>query len=203
MQNYIYGAGGHGKVVLDAMQSAGMDCAGFIDDKDTPSWMSLNIIKAAALKLNSEVRLHLAVGSCKAREDIVGRLINAQYFNVYHPVAVIAKTAQIGLGTFLAAQAVVAPDAKIGNHCIVNHAAVVDHDCNIGDFTHIAPQSCLGGGVTVGKCVLIGAGAIILPGVTIADYAIIGAGTVVIQNVAAGATVVGNPAKLIQSLNVS
>jgi sugar O-acyltransferase (sialic acid O-acetyltransferase NeuD family) len=199
MQNYIYGAGGHGKVVLDAMQSAGMDCAAFIDDKEISSWMGLSIIKATALKLNTEIRLHLAVGSCKAREDIAGRLINAQYFNAYHPTAVIAKTAQIGFGTFLAAQAVVAPDVKIGNHCIVNHAAVVDHDCNIGDFTHIAPQSSLGGGVTIGKCVLVGAGAIILPGVTIADYAIIGAGAVVTQNVAAGATVVGNPAKLIKA----
>jgi sugar O-acyltransferase (sialic acid O-acetyltransferase NeuD family) len=198
MQNYIFGAGGHGKVVLDAMQSSGMICAGFVDDKQASTWMGLSIIKASALKLNAEVRLHLAVGSCKTREDIAGRLINAQYFNVYHSTAVIAKTAQIGLGTFAAAQSIIASDAKIGNHCIINHAAVVDHDCVIGDFAHIAPHSSLGGGVTVGKCVLIGAGAIILPGVTIADYAIIGAGAVVIQNVAAGTTVVGNPAKLIK-----
>ncbi len=203
MQNFIYGAGGHGKVVLDAMQSAGIDCAGFVDDKDISSWMGFSITNVSALNLSAEVKLHLAVGSCKAREDIAGRLINAQYFNVYHPAAVIAKTAQIGLGTFLAAQAILAPDVKIGNHCIVNHAAVIDHDCDIGDFTHIAPQSSLGGGVTVGKCVLIGAGAIILPGVTIADYVVIGAGAVVIQNIAAGATVVGNPAKLIQSASDS
>jgi sugar O-acyltransferase (sialic acid O-acetyltransferase NeuD family) len=199
MQNYIYGAGGHGKVVLDAMQSSGMICTSFVDDKQASTWMGLSIIKASALNLNAEVRLHLAVGSCKAREGIAGRLINAQYFNVYHSTAVIAKTAQIGFGAFLAAQAIVAPDAKIGNHCIVNHAAVVDHDCSIGDFTHIGPQSSLGGGVRVGKCVLIGAGAVILPSVTIEDYAIIGAGAVVIQNVAAGTTVVGIPAKLIKA----
>jgi sugar O-acyltransferase (sialic acid O-acetyltransferase NeuD family) len=198
MQNYIYGAGGHGKVVLDAMQSASRDCAGFVDDKQASTWMGLSIIKASALNLNAEVRLHLAVGSCKAREDIAGRLINAQYFNVYHPTAVVAKSAQIGLGTFLAAQSIVAPDAKIGSHCIVNHAAVVDHDCVIGDFTHIGPQSSLGGGVSVGKCVLIGAGAVVLPSVTIADYAVVGAGAVVIQNVAVGAIVAGNPAKLIK-----
>ena len=196
MQNYIYGAGGHGKVVLDAMQLAGMECAGFIDDKDASTWMSLRIFKAPELNLNIHVRLHLAIGNCKAREDVAKRLKNAQYFNVYHPSAVVAKTVKIGEDTFVAAQSIIAPDVKVGNHCIINHAAVVDHDCSIGDFAHIAPRSSLGGGVVVGNCVLVGAGAIVLPGVTIADYAVIGAGAVVIKNVSARTTVVGNPAKL-------
>ena len=49
--------------------------------------------------------------------------------------------------------------------------------------------------VTIGADVWIGAGAIILPGVTIGDDAIVGAGSVVTRAVAAGATVVGNPAR--------
>jgi maltose O-acetyltransferase len=49
--------------------------------------------------------------------------------------------------------------------------------------------------VTIGANVWIGGGAIILPGVTIGDDAIVGAGSVVTRAVAAGATVVGNPAR--------
>ena len=198
MQNYIYGAGGHGKVVLDTMQSAGSACEGFIDDKDVSTWMGLSIYKLSKLNLNSDIYIHLAIGNSKAREVIAKSLINTNFFNVRHPSAVIANTSQIGIGTFLAAQSIVAPNAQVGNHCIVNHAAVIDHDCIVGDFTHVAPQSCLGGGVKVGRGVLIGTGAIILPGITIADYAVIGAGAVVIQNVAAEVTVVGNPAKPIK-----
>ncbi len=53
--------------------------------------------------------------------------------------------------------------------------------------------------VSIGKNVWVGGGAIILPGVTIGDDAIIGAGSVVTRDVAAGATVVGNPARMLRS----
>ena len=50
--------------------------------------------------------------------------------------------------------------------------------------------------VVIGANVWIGAAAIILPGVTVGDDALIGAGSVVTRDVPAGATVVGNPARL-------
>lgn len=51
--------------------------------------------------------------------------------------------------------------------------------------------------VTIGRNCWIGGGAIILPGVTIGDDAIVGAGSVVTRDVPAGATVAGNPARLL------
>jgi maltose O-acetyltransferase len=49
--------------------------------------------------------------------------------------------------------------------------------------------------VTIGANVWIGGSAIILAGVTIGDDAIVGAGSIVTRDVAAGITVVGNPAR--------
>ena len=51
--------------------------------------------------------------------------------------------------------------------------------------------------VHIGANVWIGGGSIILPGVTIGDDAIIGAGSVVTRDVPPGATVAGNPARVL------
>jgi maltose O-acetyltransferase len=91
---------------------------------------------------------------------------------------------------------------------ILDVAAVV-----IGDGTQIGPAVQLltadhprdreerasgiewGRAISIGRNVWIGAAAIVLPGVTIGDDAIVGAGSVVTRDVAAGATVAGNPAR--------
>ena len=52
--------------------------------------------------------------------------------------------------------------------------------------------------ITIGADVWIGGGAILLPGVSVGDGAIIAAGAVVTRDVGAGATVAGNPARLLQ-----
>jgi maltose O-acetyltransferase len=51
--------------------------------------------------------------------------------------------------------------------------------------------------VRIGRNAWIGAGALILPGVNIGDDARVGAGSVVTRDVPAGATVVGNPARVV------
>ncbi len=96
-------------------------------------------------------------------------------------------------------------------NCVILDVAAVE----IGDLTQIGPGVQiyaadhprdpairrsgleLGRKVRIGRNVWIGGGAIILPGVTIGDDAVIGAGSIVTRDVAAGATVAGNPARAI------
>lgn len=51
--------------------------------------------------------------------------------------------------------------------------------------------------VTIGADVWIGGGAILLPGVRVGNGAIVGAGSIVTRHIPAGATVAGNPARLL------
>lgn len=197
MKSYIYGAGGHGKVVWDAMQKSNIKCEGFIDDQVLNQWMDLPVFASSFLNDIDDIELHIAIGNCKMREEVFKKFKNFKFMSISHPNAIISSRAKIEMGTFLAAGSIIGPDAKVGKHVIVNHHAVIDHDCSVGDFCHIAPHASLGGGVKVGQGVLIGAGAIVLPGIKIANYVTVGAGSVVTHDIGSGVTVMGNPARAI------
>lgn len=192
--NYIYGAGGHGKVVLDALARTGTVCHAFIDSRPLETCAHLPVISPD--NIPQDAHLHFAIGNSQIREALAKKHQQQHFFSVIHPQASISGSAQISQsGTLVAAQAVVGPDASIGAHCIINHGAVVDHDCIVGNFCHIAPGAILGGGVMLGQHVLIGAGAVVLPGIQIADHVTIGAGAVVTKNINTACVVTGIPAK--------
>ena len=197
MKNYIYGAGGHGKVVWDALQKSSLKCEGFIDDQALNQWIDLPVFASSFLNDIDDIELHIAIGNSKVREEIAKKFKNFKFVSIYHPDAIISLRAKIEVGTFLAAGSIIGPDASVGKHTIVNHHAVIDHDCSIGDFCHIAPHASLCGGVKLGQGVLIGAGAIVLPGITIADYVTVGAGSIVTHDIVSGINVVGNPARAV------
>ncbi|MGH2947285.1 MAG: acyltransferase [Solirubrobacteraceae bacterium] len=55
-------------------------------------------------------------------------------------------------------------------------------------------------GITIRKGATVGAGAVVLPGVTIGERAMVGAGAVVVEDVETDTVVVGNPARLVRTL---
>ncbi|MFJ8076958.1 sugar O-acetyltransferase [Streptomyces sp. NPDC096176] len=54
--------------------------------------------------------------------------------------------------------------------------------------------------ITVGDNVWLGGGVIVLPGVTIGDNSVVGAGAVVTKDIPANVVAVGNPARVVRSL---
>lgn len=84
---------------------------------------------------------------------------------------------------FIGDQALLGPNVRI--YCAEHHKDPAERAAGL----EIARP------VYIGHKVWIGGGAIILGGISIGDGAIVGAGSVVTRDVAAGATVVGNPAR--------
>ncbi|MGY2130122.1 sugar O-acetyltransferase [Blastococcus sp. SYSU DS0617] len=56
--------------------------------------------------------------------------------------------------------------------------------------------------ITIGDNVWLGGGAIVLPGVTIGANTVVGAGAVVTKDLPAGVVAVGNPARVVRTLDV-
>jgi sugar O-acyltransferase (sialic acid O-acetyltransferase NeuD family) len=200
-QIFIVGAGGHGKVVFDALAGTGarLDRIRVTDSAARLQGMDFFGRKIETPSVHPDMAgelFHLAIGSADARRKLFAELtaLGSSALTVTHPMASVSQFSTVGDGCFIASQAVIGPAAVLGISVIVNHGAVVDHDCTVGDFAHIAPLATLGGGVRVGARVLVGAGANILPGLEIGEGAVIGAGAVVTGNVAAGEVRVGVPA---------
>ncbi len=198
---HLIGAGGHAKVVLDALLAGGADPAGLCVRDGRAEMRGRDLLGAVIDTPELDPGLagqavHVAIGAIPARAELLGRALalGARPLTVIHPSAQVSPFANVGGGTFVAALAVIGPSARVGQGVIVNHGAVVDHDCLVGDHCHIAPNASLGGGARIGDRVLIGAGAVVLPGVSIGDDAIIGAGAVVTRDAPDHAEWVGVPA---------
>lgn len=198
---FVYGGGGHAKVILEAARAVGLEPVVCDDD---PAKSGAKVLGARVLgpsEIFDQARARpaiVAIGSNAARRSVVER-ITAQWTTVVHPQAVVSTHAELGRGVFVGPAAVVNADAKIGDHAIINTRAVVEHDAHVGDFAHVAPGAVLAGGAVVGSGCLIGAGATLLPGVTIGDGSTVGAGAVVIGDLPPGCTAVGTPARVLPS----
>ena len=133
----------------------------------------------------------------KTRKKLAEKLDVIHYTKAIHPSAIIDKTVTIDEGSVVMAGSILNIGSRVGKHCIINTAASIDHDCEIADFAHISPNATLCGNVSVDEGAQIGAGAVINPNITIGKWSIVGAGAVIIKDVPDGATVVGNPGRII------
>jgi sugar O-acyltransferase (sialic acid O-acetyltransferase NeuD family) len=206
----VWGAGGHGLVVADAIIAVGGDLVGYIDadpaklgrrvgPRDTRVLVSE---EAFVLEMSKELRRHgadclaLGIGQNVARARALHRIASLDDAPpIVHPAGVLSATARVGQATLIGPLAVVNAAAAIGAGVIVNTGAIVEHECVVADAVHLSPGSVLCGGVRVGARAWIGAGAVVVPGIDVGDDAVVGAGAIVIRHVAAGSTVAGNPAR--------
>lgn len=210
----ILGCGGGGRTAVSIIEAGSIEQPqtqteiAFLDDHDKRplvngypviGFISKAVEDADLLKGTGFV---VAFGStCLPARERVFRLLQAnerRIINVIHPRAIIDRSASLGVGNIIAANCVIHPNATLGNNCFLCVAATVDHDNQIGDNVYLSPGVHLAGGVVLEESVFVGTSATVLPGIHVRKGAVVGAGAVVIADVAAGATVVGVPARPIE-----
>jgi len=204
IKTVIFGAGGHAKVVIDALISCGVDRRNlYVIDGNVKRHgekiLGYKIFSPESAQSLGDTYIHVAIGDGAIRERVLARHsgTNQRWRTVIHPAAILSASASIGAGAFIAAGAIVGPGSDVREGVIVNHAAVVDHDCQIDAFATISPGSIICGSVKIGRNAMIGSSATLLPGIIIGDGAVIGAGAVVRTSVPAHEMWVGVPARMV------
>lgn len=199
----VIGAGGHGRVVADAaLATQTWDDVAFIDDQFEQMRPVLGLPLLGSVESLSKLRPNysavvVAIGAASERLRVIehSRSLGFDLPVIIHPTASVSRFAILKEGCVVCAQAVVNAGAVLEVGCIVNTASSVDHDCHLESGVHVCPGARLAGGVRVGSGAWIGIGSCVRQSIVIGSGATVGAGAVVVADVAAGVTVMGNPAR--------
>ena len=188
---YIYGNGGHAKVVADIARANGYENLIFLDDNSQTKF-SPNLPKYPII---------IAIGNALIRQKLQSLVLTNGFelATLIHPTAIISNSVQIGAGSVIMPGAIINANSVIGCGVIINSGAIVEHDCFIDDFAHICPGVAIAGGVCIGRRSWIGIGSNIIQQIKIKPDITIGAGSVVVSDILEGALAYGNPCKVVKS----
>lgn len=209
MRLVIFGPGGMGRELLEIARYSAARLGGpedpcelvFAADVAGEDVLGTRVIGAD--ELEADDRVVVALGSSQARREVAERLRHIPAGRLIAPTAIVGPEVTIGEGAVICDHCMVTVSVTIGRHFQCNIYSHVSHDCRIGDFVTFAPRVSCNGNVHIGDGAYIGSGAVIKQGTPdrpriIGAGAIVGMGAIVTRDVAPGATVVGNPARLLQ-----
>ncbi len=206
----IYGSDGFAREVLPMVRTGsdyGSDVV-FVDDVESKWGQSQN----GSLILGFDEAVHqgrhfcIAIANCEVRRRIAAKITEAgaAFFSATAGSVILYDDIEIGDGGILCANSILTSNIRIGKHFHANIYSYVAHDCVVGDYVTFAPRVSCNGRVVIEDDVYVGTSAILRQGshakpLTIGKGAIIGMGAVVTKDVAAGTTVIGNPARPMES----
>ena len=213
----IFGAGGHGRETMplarQQMKALGVPESQlvFVDDGLDIEVKIVNghavLTYAEFLNYSANKRfISIAISNSQVREKLAMQCAadGVKLWNIIASNVVVMDSVQLGEGALLSPFVTLTSNIKIGKCFHANMYSYVTHDCMIGDFVTFAPNVHCNGNVVVEDHAYIGTGAVLRQGksgapLVIGRGAVVGMGAVVTKSVAPGTTVVGNPARVIES----
>lgn len=204
----ILGAGGHAKILIEALRAQGNRDSLAALDSNQEIWgrklLGVPVLGGDDLLSNLVMdglqRFVVGLGGVRnnqPRKELYqkARSLGLGPVTVIHPSAVISPSAELGPGCQVLPGAVINAEATLGTNVIVNTRAVVEHDCRLGSHVHVASGAVICSGCTLGEGVHVGASAVVRQLISIGKWSTVGAGAAVVKTIKANSKVVGIPAR--------
>jgi sugar O-acyltransferase (sialic acid O-acetyltransferase NeuD family) len=215
----VYGAAGCGRSLMPVaraqLQREQIDATVyFIDDALTVAGHinghpALNYADFKALP-GQDKQVLIAIANGQVRAQLAQKIAadGIHLWSVFADNCILMDQLEIGAGAALSPFVSIGSNVKVGQCFHANLYSYVEHDCVIGDFVTFAPAVKCNGNIHIEDYAYIGAGAVLKQGLAdrplrIGRGAIVGMGAVVTKDVAAGVTVVGNPARILHKTTAS
>lgn len=202
----VIGAGGHGRETIDVIDAINaveptFRLVGVIDDRgDEHGFLArrnIPVLGGLDVLAQHEGSFVAAVGDPALRRTLAEAATTAGLVaaTLVHPTAVFGSDLRLGDGLVAAAHSQLTTNVRTGVHVQLNIGATVSHDCVLGDYVTLSPGCHVSGNVQLGAGVTLGVGAVVRQGVSIGEGTFVGAGAVVVDDLPAGVTAVGVPAR--------
>lgn len=207
MDLYIIGAGDVGGFVAYHVEQMGsFQLKGFLDDdisKHGKLYYGYPVVGNIDVVLNSKelIAVSIAIANPIVKQKIVSRLkLNKQlqFPSFIHPNVWLGQNVQIQEGCIIYPGVCINYESIIQAFSTINMNVAIGHNCLLGACTTISPGVNLGGFTNLGDYSFIGIGASTVQGTTIGKRTTIGGMTMVLKDVPEGATIVGNPGKILK-----
>jgi sugar O-acyltransferase (sialic acid O-acetyltransferase NeuD family) len=189
----ILGAGGHAKVLAEALSLSGKNIIGCITPDKKPGEVCFGIEVLGPDSIlpkfsNKEVLIANGIGALPnitLRQEITDKVqdLGFEFISIIHPKAIISENVRLSYGVQIMAGVIIQSGSLIGANSIINTGSIIDHDCIIGENCHISPGVVLCGGVVIEPFVSIGAGSSVLQNISIGANSIVASGSVVYKNI--------------------
>lgn len=207
---FIFGLGGHAKVIADAIDvGSEFKLEAFVvpDDHISGDLKEKNIVLESSFFMNAgEMPLVIiGIGDNNLRHKVAQKITDTRpdvrFATIVHPSAVISNSSRLGAGSFINAGVILNCDTVLGAHVVVNTGAILDHDCDLSDFVSIGPGAILGGSVVIGKGAFVALGSKIIQGTKLGKFSLLAAGSTLISDADDLSIYMGTPAKKTSNRN--
>ena len=206
----IIGAGGVGRETVLLIEQINTvkpewNLLGFVDDNKSlhgRCFYGYNVIGCVdSLNTYESIYAICSISDSKIKKRIVNNLSSKiEFANLIHPSSIIGKDCIMGKGIIIQAHCIITTNVNLGNHIQINPQCGIGHDSIIKDFCSLYWNVNVSGNVVIGEGCILGTKTTIIQGLTIGSWSVIGSASNVIRDIPSGSTAVGNPARVIKSL---